>query len=171
MDRYCAGDPAAFDALFERYHARLVRVLASMVGTAQAPDMVQITFMKVHQNRHRYRAGANVAAWLFTIARNTARDHLRSAPRRREVFKDEPIDGPAESRHRDMLQDERVREALLLLSKEQQEVIRLHWFGGLTFEEVSKIVDATPAAVRVRAHRGYKKLRTALQGLYKEARS
>ena len=167
MDRYCAGDTAAFDDLFERYTRRLVRFLTNMVGPAQAVDVAQVTFLKLHQNRHRYRVGANFAAWIFTIARNTALDHLRSAPKRREVYGIE-TEFAADSPSRDRLRDDQVRAAIGKLNDDQQQVILLHWYGGLTFEEVAKVVGASSAAVRVRAHRAYEKLRGTLGALKEE---
>lgn len=167
MDRYCAGDQAAFAALFARYQQRLVRFLTQMVGPTTAGDMAQITFLKLHENRHRYRAGANVAAWVFTIARNSALDHIRSAPRRREVTGLDVEEG-AEGPRRDLFRDERVRDAISGLPDDQRQVILLHWFGGLSFEEVAGVVGASSAAVRVRAHRGYEKLRTLLAALRAE---
>jgi RNA polymerase sigma-70 factor (ECF subfamily) len=167
MDRYCAGDTAAYEALFTRYTPRLVRFLTNMVGPAQAVDLAQITFMKIHQNRHRYRSGSSVPAWFFTIARNSALDYLRSAPKRREVYgieKEEADDRPS----RDLLRDERVRAAIDKLPDSQKEVVLLHWYSGLTFEEVGRSVGATGAAVRVRAHRAYEKLRATLRSLYEE---
>lgn len=167
MDRYCAGDPAAFELLFERFSRRLVRFLTRMVGPAQAKDLTQITFLKVHENRHRYRVGASAASWIFTIARNSALDFLRSAPKRREVYGDER-ETPAESVARDRLRDERVQAAIRGLPDDQRQVILLHWYGGLTFEEVGQVVGATGAAVRVRAHRAYEKLRASLGDLKQE---
>lgn len=167
MDRYCAGDVAAFDALFVRYSRRLVRFLASMVGPAQASDLAQLTFLKVHENRHRYRAGGSLAAWLFTIARNSALDHLRSAPRRREVFGTD-VEPAAEAPRRDRLRDDRVRAAIAALPDDQRNVVMLHWYGGLTFDEVGRVVGASGPAVRVRAHRAYGKLRAALGPLKQE---
>lgn len=168
MDRYCAGDAAAFELLFERFQGRLVRFLSQMVGMAQAPDIVQVTFMKIHQNRHRYRAGHNLAAWVFTIARNTALDHLRSAPRRREKTGIE-VERGAPAPERDPHRDRRVRDAIEQLPDDQKQVILLHWFAGLTFEEVADVVGATGAAVRVRAHRAYKKLRVTLEAVQQGA--
>lgn len=170
MDRYCAGDPAAFDLLFGRFSRRLVRFLTNMVGPTQAKDITQLTFLKVHENRHRYRVGASAASWIFTIARNSALDYLRSAPKRREVYggDSEPA---AESVLRDRLRDEQVRAAIAALPDDQRQVILLHWYGGLTFEEVGGVVGATGAAVRVRAHRAYQKLRVSLGELHKEVAS
>ena len=167
MDRYCAGDREAFEQLFTRYSRRLVRFLTGMVGPTQAKDLAQVTFLKVHENRHRYRVGASVASWVFTIARNSALDFLRSAPKRREVYGDER-EAPAEHVARDRLRDERVQSAIHGLPDEQRQVILLHWYGGLTFDEVGQVVGATGAAVRVRAHRAYEKLRVSLGDLKQE---
>lgn len=167
MDRYCAGELGAFDELYNRYQGRLVRFLSQMVGPSQAVDIAQVTMIKVHENRHSYRQGANLAAWIFTIARNSALDHLRSAPRRREVGGLE-IEHGQDAPRRDILRDAQVREAIAKLPDDQAQVIQLHWFAGLTFEEVGAVVGATGAAVRVRAHRGYEKLRDALGALKQE---
>jgi RNA polymerase sigma-70 factor (ECF subfamily) len=69
----------------------------------------------------------------------------------------EPVDvGIAETR-------EQVREALDRLPESQRTVIQLHWFDGLSMSEVADVVGASVSAVKVRAHRGYKVLRTALE--------
>ncbi len=164
MDRYCAGDIQAFNLLFQRFTPRIVRFLTNMVGPTHAKDITQVTFLKIHENRHRYRAGAHVPAWFFAIARNSALDYLRSAPKRREVFGTE-IDPGKEGPKRDLFRDAQIREAIAKLSKDQQQVIMLHWYGEMTFDEVAAAVGATSSAVRVRAHRAYEKLRTSLKAL------
>lgn len=164
MDRYTAGDGKAFDALFRRFVPRLVRFLVPYVGAAQAHDVAQVTFVKMHENRHRYRAGAPVASWLFTIAKNSALDHLRSAPRRREVGGVE-VDVAQDAVARDVWQDQRVKQAVDGLPPDQREVVLLHWFGGLGLDEVARVVGASHGAVRVRAHRAYEKLREVLKDL------
>jgi RNA polymerase sigma-70 factor (ECF subfamily) len=56
----------------------------------------------------------------------------------------------------------RVRAALAQLPREQRQVIELHWFEELSFAEIAGVVAASAGAVRVRAHRGYVKLRELL---------
>ena len=165
MDLYCQGDNVAYAELFKRYTPRLVGFLTRYVGRTHAMDVAQISFIKIHQNRHKYRSGSRVPAWFFTIARNTALDHLRSAPKKREVFGLE-IDHAAQEQPQDLFKDERIRDAIERLPSAQREVVYLHWFSGLTFDEVAKSVGATPSAVRVRAHRAYKKLRSHLDTLH-----
>ena len=55
-----------------------------------------------------------------------------------------------------------MRRALAALPDHQREVIELHWLGELPFPEVARAVGASLSAVKVRAHRGYKRLRDLL---------
>jgi RNA polymerase sigma-70 factor (ECF subfamily) len=166
MDRYCAGDATAFTSLFRRYAARLARFVAPIVGAAQAPDVVQVAFLKLHEHRAKYQSGARFSSWIFTIARNTGLDHVRSAPRRREVHDD--VEVAAEPIVRDPLRDARVRIAIDGLPAEQRDVVLLYWFGGLSLEEVGEVLGASHGAVRARAHRAYDKLRAVLGDLAPE---
>lgn len=170
MDRYCAGEAAAFSALFRRYARRLVRFVTPYVGPTQAEDCVQQTFLKVHTARASFRAGAKVAPWLFAIARHQALDHLRSAPRRREIHDGDDtasrvgVDGPG----RDPRLDAAVRAAIAALPDDQRDVVALHWLGGLSFPEVAHVVGASHEAVRARATRAYTTLRPRLGPLATE---
>ncbi len=164
MDRYCAGDAVAFSALFRRYHRRLVRFVTPYVGPNQAEDCAQQAFLKVHVSRSTFRVGAKVAPWFFTIARNQALDHLRSAPHRRELN-----DGDDHASRVGITTPQRdpgltagVRHALSALPSDQRDVVTLHWLGGLSFPEVAVVVGASHEAVRARAHRAYGALRQAL---------
>ena len=57
----------------------------------------------------------------------------------------------------------RVRSALAELPGNQREVVELHWFEERPFAEVAQIVGASEGAVRVRAHRAYKRLKELLE--------
>lgn len=170
MDRYCAGDPYAFSTLFRRYARRLVRFVTPYVGPTHAEDCVQQTFLKVHTARDRFHVGAKVAPWLFAIARNQALDHVRSAPRRREVNDGDDhashvgVDAPA----RDPRLDAQVRAMIAGLPADQRDVVALHWLGGLSFPEVAVVVGASHEAVRARATRAYAALRPRLGPLATE---
>ena len=162
MDRYCVGEVTAFEELFRRYAPRLTRFVTPYVGPTQAEDTAQQVFLKMHHARSTFRAGARVAPWLFTIGKNLALDHLRSAANRRERRDGEDIVVPVDARDPDPSLDRAVREAVATLPPEQREVVTLHWFGGLTFPEVAGVVGASHGAVRARAHRAYAALRAAL---------
>ena len=56
-----------------------------------------------------------------------------------------------------------VQQALADLPEGQRTVIALHWLDGLSFREVAEVIDASLSAVKVRAHRGYKALKSSLE--------
>jgi RNA polymerase sigma factor (sigma-70 family) len=168
MDRYCAGDAAAFEQLFGRYATRLLRFVAPLVGSAQAPDVVQLSFLKLHENRARYRTGARFSTWIFTIARNTALDVRRRTSVRRECVEDgEGTIARAdmsESQPPDSLAVARVQAAVEALPEEQRDVVLLHWFAELTLDDAAKTLGISHQAARARASRAYQSLRQVLGG-------
>jgi RNA polymerase sigma-70 factor (ECF subfamily) len=168
MLAYCAGDEEAFRQIFDRYAAPLMRTVRRHVGSNEdANEIVQQTFLHLHRSRRDFREGQLLRPWLFTICLNLRRDHFRRRGRRPEAPLD--LDGrrdPAVDAY-DPVRQERITEvktAVEALPSAQREVIELHWFQGLPFQEVATIVGASETAVKVRAHRGYERLRLALGG-------
>jgi len=166
MAAHVAGEPGAFRELYARYGSLLVAVLRkSLPQPDEALDLMQLTFLQVHRARHDYRLGARFRPWLFTIALNLKREHFRRLGRRPEEplekeGRPEPAADPP--RPEETLDAARVRTALLQLPEGQRDVIALHWFAGLGFSEVARVVGASESAVKVRAHRGYERLRQIL---------
>lgn len=171
MAAYVRGDRAAFTELFARYAPRLQRLMQRDLGGAEvAHDLVQQTFLQLHRARNDFRPGAKLRPWLFTIALNLKRQHFRRRARRPQTSLD--AEGPgfepvaARGNPERSANDAQLRAALLQLPDAQREVIVLHWFEGMTFREVAQVVGASQAAVKVRAHRGYNRLRETMgQGL------
>lgn len=160
------GDRAAFEELFRRIAPQLFRLFQRDVWRAQdAEELVQETFLRAHRAAADFRRGSPLRPWLFTIALNLRREHARRRARRPESpleldgrndpsHTPDPV-GPKEAARR-------VRQALTQLPADQREVIELHWLGELPMPEVATVVGATLSAVKVRAHRGYKRLRDLL---------
>lgn len=169
MVQYAAGDAAAFRALFERHAGRLLNVLTRQVGSREvAQDLVQQTFLNVHRARQDFRPGTGFRPWLYTIAFNLVRDRHRRRQRKPEMATD-PEDQDrtpgAPGPELDPIRDAAVRRALAALPEGQREVIVLHWFEELDFRAISQVVGASLSAVKVRAHRGYERLRASLGDL------
>lgn len=164
MTAYLGGDSSAFAALFRRYGPRLRRLLSRDLSRGQdVEDLVQQTFLQLHRARRDFRPGARVRPWLYTIALNLRRQHLRKASTRREQSEAEVLVTDRRSDPEGAMSDAQVRAALAALAQDQRDVIVLHWFEGLSFAEVAEVVGASLSAVKVRAHRGYKKLRGVLE--------
>jgi RNA polymerase sigma factor (sigma-70 family) len=160
MLSYVAGDIGAFDDLYRRYAARVLVFLTRGLSREEAADLLQQTFLLLHRSRSDFRPGAGVRPWLFTIAINVKRQHLRNYRRRREnTAQAESAPAFAMSHvYGDDLAG-RVRAAWAELQYEQREVIRLHFMEGLSFREIAEAAGTTVNAVKVRAHRGYVQLR------------
>jgi RNA polymerase sigma-70 factor, ECF subfamily len=179
MDRYCDGDPRAFQEL----HAVLCRSLRGFLfklvrDESTADDLLQLTFLKAHLARERFfvqgrDADNAVLGWYYAIARNVALDHLRQRERRARRTVDLVRDDGSELELADTgatieetaIQGERgeavitrVREAIAQLPKGQREVVELHKLQGMSMAEVAERLDIREGAARVRAHRGYKAL-------------
>lgn len=168
MSAYVGGDHDAFREIFARYAPMLTRLTMRHLRSDElAREVVQQTFFQVHAARNDFQVGRKLRPWVFTIAMNLVREHYRKKKRRRETDLDEarepahvPERGPLERKERARL----LRTAMAKLPTTQREVVELHWFEERPFAEVASIVGSTEGAVRVRAHRAYKRLKELLGG-------
>ncbi len=172
MERYADGDLQAFEALYGALRGPLKANLRRWLRTDdKVDDALQITLLKIHGSRARYRRGAPVLPWVMTIARNVALDHLRS-----KVAQERSLDEDAANRIPDEQQtlkwdeqDEQevitaVRDAVEKLPASTKEVVRLHKLEGRPMAEIAEILGIREGAARVRAHRGYRALAKLLLG-------
>lgn len=184
MERYIDGDEKAFAQLHARLTPKVRGRLSKLVrNPSSVEDLLQLTFLRAHQARHRFAAeGSNrersVEAWYLAIARNVALDHLRHQYRRDRrhaaLEAKGDVDGmgvaavlpdPEEfglQREVEVSTSLRVRAAIEELPAGQREVVRLHKLLGLSMAEVAERLNVRPGALRVRAHRAYKALAHAL---------
>lgn len=173
MEAYIGGDQAAFRLLFERYAPTLLRLgRRHLDSEAQAQELVQHTFMRLHGARRDFTAGSRVHPWLMTIAMNYVRDQWRARKRRpTEALTFEPSQateadpGGLERKER----AQRLRTALETLPESHRAVIELFWFQDRNYAEIAEILGTTPGAARVRAHRAGAQLRKLLESDKRES--
>jgi len=133
-----------------------------MVGAA-ADDVLQTTFLSIVRSRGRYERGAPFRPWLYTVAVNAARDHLRRNRWEEPHAAEDLPEAPAEPAPLpDPGLSRTVEAALAQLPGAQREAIVLHRFEGFSFREIADLLGVTETAVKVRAHRGYERLRVLL---------
>lgn len=165
MTKYATSDDrGAFEQLYRRYVGPLCSLFANTGSTGtESRDLVQQTFLQLHRARRDYRVGERLRPWIYAIAMNVGRGEARSARRRQEeptpIEQVADVPGPPP---RSAPEDVSVQRALQKLPADQRDVIVLHWFEGLEFSEIAGVVDASLSAVKVRAHRGYVRLREIL---------
>jgi RNA polymerase sigma-70 factor (ECF subfamily) len=182
MRRVQAGDEAAFAALMERWELPVKSVIGRLVfNTSEAEELAQETFVRVWQQREKFRAGAEFRPWVFAIAVNLARNRLRWWRRRPAVSLDEWMEGRGGrtedrgQRTADATQQaggdaleraERaaaVRDAIAALPTELREALVLFEYEQLSHAEIAEAVGATVKAVETRIYRAREKLRSALK--------
>jgi RNA polymerase sigma-70 factor (ECF subfamily) len=173
---------AAFEELVLRYQARLLTVLEHMVGRRiAAEDLAQDVFLRVYRARKSYTPGAKFSTWLFTIANNVARNALRTASRRREVYMEAEGSGGVNfhsvknlalessglmpTRRLDKSEmAEIVREAMeSTLNERQRMATVLSKFEGMSYEEIAQSMDLSVQAVKSLLSRARCNLRAALE--------
>lgn len=168
MALFCAGNDQGFQALFERHAGKVRSFLTRMVkDEAQAEDLLQATFLSVIRSRGRFERGMKFVPWLLTIAANAARDNLRHrkyVQAHMQAEQAEPREA-ASSASGDPGLRRRLDDALQQLPVSQREAVVLHKVEGWNFEEISEALGISPTAARIRAHRGYERLRELLQDL------
>jgi len=165
MARFCRGDEAAFEALYDRYAGVVFGFLKRMLhDQATAEDAMQSTFLSFVRARGRYEGGTSVRGWLFAIATNAGRDALRRQRARREeptdpAFADVSGEAPA-APDPGLARD--IEVAFAALPAAEREAIILHKICGFSFDEIAASLGITATAAKVRAHRGYQRLRLLL---------
>src|SRR5262249_52633258 len=156
---HLAGDAAAFETLFRRWQAPLRRHLSRMLDDpTAADDLVVETFLRLHRHRHRWRPGTPVRPWLFTIARNLARNRLRAQRRGgwlpRATARDLPAP-PPEARNEIR---RRVARAFAALPEAQREACSLRLLGELSLEEIAQVTGVPLGTVKSRLFHGLRRL-------------
>ncbi len=180
MMRVRAGDEAALGALMERWERPVKSVIARLVfNVTEAEELAQETFVRVWQQREKFREGAEVKPWVFAIAVNLARNRLRWWRRRPEVALEAWSASEEGEKERggegatgrgadggDLERKERagaVRDAIAALPAELREVIVLFEYEEMSQAEIAVAVGATVKAVEARIARAREKLRVALK--------
>jgi RNA polymerase sigma-70 factor (ECF subfamily) len=158
---------AALAALYDEYYDKIGRYIFVRIGNrVEAEDLVGEVFLRALRSLDTYEErGIPMHAWLFRIAHNLVVDYLRKAAKRKTV----PIDTVQVVAEQDpqamteiRMKVARVSKVLDQLTPAQRQVIDLRFFGGLTSEETSIILNKSGGAVREMQSAAIKQLRKLL---------
>ena len=148
--------PTAFDAVFERHVAAVHAFAQRRIGPTLAEDVTAETFARAFAARTRFdRAQPSARPWLLGIASNVMRRHWRTERRRlaayaKSVHEDRPGSPPtAESA---------ALAALARLPLRQREVVLLHAWADLSYDEIARALDVPIGTVRSRLARARRSL-------------
>lgn len=166
MARYVAGDPQAFDALYQAVSPIVFSQLLRMTGDrALAEDLLQISFLKLYRARDSYSLGAPLLPWIHVIAKRTLLDARRPLSARLEKLSEDGCldERDAADPSRDGWEREAVREALAKIPAHYRAAIELTKLQGFSGREAAQSLNTTVAAIKQRVHRGYELLRRTLE--------
>lgn len=164
------GDEAAFEQLYDSVAARVYGlVLKVLRDPSQSQEVTQEVFVDIWTQAPRFDADRGKAmSWILMMAHRRAVDRVRASQAStdrdlREGIKEykESYDDVAQSVETAM-EAQRVNEALITLSSNQQEAIRLAYYGGYTHQEVAEILKIPVGTVKTRIRDGMIKLRDRL---------
>jgi RNA polymerase sigma-70 factor (ECF subfamily) len=180
VQRARQGDRDAFRGLVERYQRRIAALALGIVRNREdALDIVQETFTKAYQSLDRFKGDSQFYTWLYRIAYNLCVDHRRREtkatvlplesdatgeermrPLRDEAHADQPFE-----RARDAEIGRRVRDAIAGLTPDHRAVILLREVDGLSYEEISQVLECPKGTVMSRLHYARRQLQARLKGL------
>ncbi len=169
---YAEGEQRAFGELLRRYQQELFAFLARFVADkTAAEDLFQETFIQVHRNAKSFDPGRKFRPWLFTIAANKARDHLRATGRRGAASLDQVAGG---SEHGEggtafidlmdsgfvpppvelMAAEEvaRVQRVLAEMPAHYREVLVMSYFHQFAYKEMAEMLHIPLGTVKSRLH-------------------
>jgi len=157
------GNKDALTHLYEQTRVALFGfVLSILKNSYDAEDVLQETYITIHNKASQYKDNGKAMAWIFTIARNLSLMKIRS--NKKNIFLDEEWeknipDTPLVNN------DDKIMLKLFIekLTAEERQIIIMHIVGGLKHREIAKILDLSLATTLSKYHRALKKLKKMME--------
>jgi RNA polymerase sigma-70 factor (ECF subfamily) len=163
------GDASAYRMLLTAIQPRIRAIVRGKIREeAAAEDVVQNALFSIHRGRSTFRSERPFGPWMRAIVRNSIIDHFRERKRRgdREVeliVEQWPDTSESGDSNSEELPPE-LAAALAALPEAQREAVTLVQVKGLSVAEAALRAGISAGALKVRAHRGYRAMRKALEG-------
>ena len=173
------GDENAYIELVNRYKDKLINFIFNYLGDLESSeDVVQETMIKLYQKKHYYKEIAKFSTWLYTIAKNLANTELRKRKQRKTTLlsqfsKDDktydlPSNDPEPGQEiQTDIVNKIIRDAVDQLSEKFKIVIVLRDIQGLSYEDISEIINVPIGTVKSRINRARLQLQVELKHLKK----
>ena len=162
------GNASAFEEIYDRHAAGVARALASYAGADAdvLDDLVQEVFFKVIEGLASYVPQRPFPHWLYTVALNTGRNHVRN--RARELFVDPselesmPLLGNEAADCTDDILGARLVRLVASLPEHMREVVSLRIGSDMPYGEIGDILGIPEGTARSRMHNAIASLRERL---------
>jgi len=180
MLKFKSGDTISFEKLVKEYREKIVNVIYQFIGDKEeAEDLAIEVFLRVYRARERYKPRAKFTTWLYKIAANLCLNEIRKKTRFQTVSLSESIPSEAEEKlmliekiadsspsPQDILEEKErntlIRKAIDSLPAKQRIAIVLQIYEGLSYKEISKILNCSVKSVERRLYRARTNLKEKL---------
>lgn len=176
------GEQHAFDLLVLRYQHRILGLVGRFIkDQSEVEDVCQEAFIKAYRALPKFRGDSAFYTWLYRIAINTAKNYMVAKGRRppstdldvgesdflemETVLED--VAGPEQNINRDELKQV-IDTAIDELPEDLRTAFTLREFGGLSYEEITEIMDCPVGTVRSRIFRAREALDKKIRPLLSE---
>ena len=170
------GNTQSFEQLMRANSAAVYRHALRMVGnTADAEDLTQEAFIRLHRSLSSFRGESSVATWLYRTVSRLALDQLRREKIKRAFFigrnkedENDPVEQVADSApsaQQLLLQQEQQQGLLRLMQKlspRQRAVFSLRHFEEMPLKEIAEVLGLESGTVKTHLHRAVSLLRSEL---------
>ena len=176
--RFRRGDEEAFTHLVLRDQHKIYNLIYRLLGSREeTEDVAQEVFATVHRCLGSFRGESRFSTWLYRIALNRSRNHLKYLKRRglnRTQSTDDTREGDIVSAHSSSPSDPEkivagyqleaiIQREISELDPDHREVILLRDIQGLSYEEIGTVTELAPGTVKSRLHRARTTLRARLE--------
>jgi RNA polymerase sigma-70 factor (ECF subfamily) len=173
------GDETAFKTIVEQWKDMVYNTILGIVqNETEAEDLAQDVFIKVFEKIGTFKGDSKFSTWLYRIATTTALDHLRSKKRKKRFGFLQSLGGSGDEKesipdfhHPGVSLDNKERAAVLFkaidnLPENQKTAYTLHKLEGLSYRDVSEVLNTTVSAVESLMSRANQNLRKELEEYY-----
>jgi len=180
VERLKQGDEIAFKTIVEQWKDMVYNTILGIVqNETEAEDLAQDVFIKVFEKISTFKGDSKFSTWLYRIATTTALDHLRSKKRKKRFGFLQSLTGSGgdekeqipDFHHPGVNLDNKERAAVLFkaidaLPENQKSAYMLHKLEGLSYRDVSEVLNTTVSAVESLMSRANQNLRKQLEEYY-----
>lgn len=171
LEQFLGGDISAYERLVARHEKPVFNFIRRMIGHPQeAEDLTQEVFIRVYEQAKRLTEKRAFRSWLWSIAANLCRDHLKRQVYRRHLSIDHDVNldrdlASLSSPDRDLEEAEVgqiIDRAIAALKADRRMVIVLREYQGLSYEEIAEAVGCPVSTIKSRLHMARQELRKRL---------
>ncbi len=163
LKKYRQGDHEVFRQVMKELQKPVYYFLYRYVGNAgDAQDLTQETFVKAYTEREKFRGDSQLNTWIYRIATNLAKNHLRWLSIRKFLTLDAlqnavvETDNEHKEKHN---REEEILKHLQQLPQSQRSVFILKYFNELSHQDIADILDISLASSKTNFHYAVKKLK------------